>query len=89
MIANLSLLVEQIAATNAARGIANSLDVKLQSALAALAALQANSITTACNKLGAFVNEVQAQSGKEVITIVQANQLMAAANLIRVSLGCL
>lgn len=42
----------------------------------------------ACNKLSAFINNVQAQSGK-AITVDQANQLIAAANQIRASLGCL
>lgn len=47
--------------TNA--GVANSLDVKLN---AALAALQAQDIATAKNVLNALLNEIQAQNGKDL-----------------------
>jgi hypothetical protein len=40
----------------------------------------------ACGQLGAFINEVAAQSGKK-LTVAQANQLTAAANRIKAVLG--
>ena len=65
-------------------GIANSLISKLQNALTSV---NAGNITDACNQLGAFINEVRAQSGK-ALTVAQANQLIAAANQIKAVLGC-
>ncbi len=41
----------------------------------------------ACSDLMAFINHVQAQSGKH-LTVSQANQLLAAAKQIRAVLGC-
>ncbi len=64
-------------------GIANSLDAKLQAAQASLPA----NITSACNQMNAFVNEVMAQSGRH-LTVAQADQLIAQANFIKTSLGC-
>jgi len=56
----------------------------LQSALNNLTAGQAGA---ACNQIAAFINQVQAQSGKK-LTTPQAVQLIAAANRIRAALGC-
>ncbi len=53
----------------------------------ALAAINAGNVRAGCGMLGAFINEVQAQSGKK-ITSAQAMQLIAAANQIRAVLGC-
>lgn len=65
-------------------GIANSLLVKLQGAQAAL---DSGDTAAACGKLGAFVNEVQAQSGKK-IPAADAARLIAAADNLRTQLGC-
>jgi len=75
----ISTLITTVASFNLARGITNSLDAKLDAAEAILAAARANDIGTACNQIGAFINAVQAQSGK-ALTVAQANQLIATAN---------
>ena len=86
-----SQMISSLTATvmnfNLDQGIANSLDAKLGAAAAALTAAGANNIGTACNQMGAFINAVQAQSGKK-LTVAQANQLIAAANQIKAVLGC-
>jgi sugar lactone lactonase YvrE len=84
LILNLTMTV---ASFNLVQGIANSLDAKLATVQATLAAARANSIGTACNQMGAFINAVQAQSGK-VLTVVQANQLIATADQIKTVLSC-
>ena len=65
-------------------GITNSLLVKLA---AALAAINTGNTATACSTLTAFINEVNAQSGKK-ITTAEAAQLIAAAIQIQAVLGC-
>ena len=84
LINNLIALVQSF---DLAHGTANSLDVKLQAAQNALAALKANDDRTACNQIGAFIAEVQAQSGNK-LTVDQANQLIAHVNIITTNLGC-
>jgi hypothetical protein len=84
LIAQLTGLVQSF---NLKQGIVNSLDSKLQNISAALAAANAGNKVTACSKFDAFINEVQAQSGK-ALTIGQANQLIAAATQIKTILGC-
>ena len=69
---------------NLQSGTANSLDAKLQAVQASLAA---NDVTDACIQISSFVSEVMAQSGKK-LTVAQANQLLARANVIKTSLGC-
>jgi hypothetical protein len=69
---------------NLPNGTENSLVVKLQSALTEAKEGRA---CTASNKLKAFMNEVQAQSGKK-ISPAQANQMLAAADRIRTVMGC-
>jgi hypothetical protein len=83
-IAALEALIESF---NLSQGIDNSLDAKLNAALAALDAARKNSIGTACNQIGAFINSTQAQSGN-ALTVDQANQLLSSATQIRVTLGC-
>jgi len=68
-------------------GISTSLDAKLDAAIATLADMHTNSISTACNQLSAFINDTTAQSGNK-LTASQANQLIAAAQSIRATLGC-
>ncbi len=69
------------------RGIANSLDVKLQNVQKALSAAILGNRPTACSLLNAFINEAEDQSGSE-ITPDQAVQLINAAKDILAALGC-
>ncbi len=68
-------------------GIENGLDAKLQNALKAYQAALAKDRATACNQMSAFIYEVQAQTGK-ALTQSQVNQLIGAANQLKVVLGC-
>jgi probable HAF family extracellular repeat protein len=86
-IEQLSDLIALVKKFNLAQGIANSLDSKLQNVQKAIIAVKQNDRPTSCNELGAFVNEVLAQSGKE-LTPDQANQMIEATELIRTALGC-
>ncbi len=81
----LQALIEKVRAYNLANGISNSLDSKLQNALAALESLNSGPNGTVCNKLDAFINEVE--SHKE-LTTVQSNDLISAAVRIKRTLGC-
>jgi hypothetical protein len=54
----------------------------------ALSSLSKGNTGAACNQVKAFVNQVEAQSGKK-LTVAQANQLITSANRIRSTLGCL
>ena len=65
-------------------GIATSLTVKLN---AALAAATAGDLVTACSKLQDFINETRAQAGKK-ISQSNATALIAEAQRIRAVLGC-
>jgi hypothetical protein len=65
-------------------GTENSLLVKIQGAARDLSNGQT---TSACGKLGAFVDEVQAQSGKKIPAAAAAD-LIAAAQAVRTELGC-
>jgi probable HAF family extracellular repeat protein len=78
----LSLL--QSSVLNLSVPIAGSLIAKLQSIQASLAA---GAMTAACNQLNAFINEVQAQSGKK-ISAIDAGQLIAAVGNIKAAIGC-
>jgi hypothetical protein len=77
-------LRERVASYGLPRGIARSLDAKLE---AALNAWQAGDTVGACDALTAFLNEVRAQAGKK-LTEAQAQQVTAAANDIRAQIGC-
>jgi hypothetical protein len=65
-------------------GTANSLIVKLQ---AAARASGGGNSRAACGNLGAFLNEVNAQSRKK-LTTAQSGLLISTATRIRVRLGC-
>lgn len=80
-------LIDLVESFNLRQGIDNSLDTKLQNALDALTAVKGGDTATACGLLDAFINEVNAQSGKS-LTVDQASQLIAAANQIKAVLGC-
>ena len=77
-------LIALVNGLNIHHGIKNSLLAKLNAADAALAA---GDTATACTKLGDFINECEAQSGKK-LSVEQADELIARANEIRTSLGC-
>jgi thrombospondin type 3 repeat protein len=66
------------------KGIANSLLVKVQGTSRDLSNGQTSS---ACGKLDAFINEVQAQAGNKIPAAAAAD-LIAAAQRIRIGLGC-
>ncbi len=65
-------------------GIQTSFDSQLQAVQADLAA---NNTAQACSDLTAFIEHVNAQSGK-MLTVAQASQLLAAARQIQAVLGC-
>ena len=77
-------LQDRLAQLGLPRGITTALDSKLR---AALAALEADEPTGACDSLGAFVNQVRAQSGKK-IPAGEASSLTAAAEAVRTDLSC-
>lgn len=83
----LTILTGLVAALNVNVGIQNSLDTKLANVLDALAAAKNNSAAIACNKLNAFVNEVQAQSGTHIHE-ADAATLIHFATDIQTRLGC-
>jgi hypothetical protein len=72
---------------NLSQGISNSLDAKLSNALNALDAAKAGDVVSACNRLTAFINEVNAQRGN-ALTETQAEQLVTVATAVRSALGC-
>lgn len=77
-------LLDELIGTVGAAGPGKSLSAKLTGALAAL---QRGNTNAACGKLGAFENEVRAQSGKSLAE-EQATAFAAAAAAIRTALGC-
>jgi len=81
----LQALIEKVRSYNLSNGISNSLDSKLQNALAALESLNSGNNATVCNKVAAFINEVQ--SHKE-LTASQASDLINAATRIQRTLTC-
>ncbi len=81
----LQALIQKVQQYNFSQGVANSLDSKLQNALAALQSLNNGNVGTVCNKLDSFINEVEA---KNEITQAQATYLINAANRIKRTLGC-
>ena len=83
----LQQLIDKVAELDLRRGIANSLNAKLENAQAALAAAQSADSSSACGMLSAFIHEVQAQSGK-AITTQDATQLINLANQVRLGLAC-
>jgi hypothetical protein len=84
LITSLASFVQSL---NLANGLSNSFDAKLQTALQALDAARAGDVISACNRLAAFTNEVNAQAGN-ALTMEQATQLAAAAQNVRTVLQC-
>jgi len=76
MIGDLIIVVQGI---NGEQGISNSLDAKLASAQEALQDANTNNDVSAVNKLQAFINEVEAQAGKQLINAGQAAALITQA----------
>jgi len=62
-------------------GVATSLNAPLSN-------INTNNQAAACNKLNAFINQVNAKVQNGQLTSVQASQLLQAANAIKASLGC-
>ena len=83
----ISDLIRLVTSFNLQRGIQNSLDVKLQNAQDALTAARSGNRSSACNSIASFINEALAQSGN-ALSVAQANQLIASARQIRITLGC-
>jgi Tol biopolymer transport system component len=83
----LQQLIDTVATLNLRRGILNSFDAKLENAQAALVAAYSGNYSNACGMLGAFINEVQAQSGN-ALTVQEAAQLINLANQVRAGLAC-
>jgi Tol biopolymer transport system component len=83
----LQQLIDTVATFNLRHGILNSFDAKLENAQAALGAAHSADSSSACGMLSAFINEVQAQSGK-AITPQEATQLINLANQVRAGLAC-
>ena len=77
-------LISLLRSFNLPPGTTNSLITKLEDALKAI---DSSDMATACSSLTAFINECQAQSGKK-LTVDQATQLIDAATLIKINLGC-
>jgi hypothetical protein len=77
-------LIDSVEALELPRGIERSLVAKLT---VAQRKLDADQLAGACRSLGAFVNQVSAQSGKK-ITADAAHQLTDEATAVRESLGC-
>jgi hypothetical protein len=65
-------------------GFEKSLITKLQDALAAV---NSSNTATACDSLTAFINAVQAQSGKK-LTADQVKQLVDSGTQLKAELGC-
>ena len=77
-------LIELIGSFELPQGIENSLLVKLEHAIDALAA---GDLEGACDLLQAFINQVNAQTGKK-ITEMQAEEILDAAAQIQSVLAC-
>jgi len=77
-------LIQEVTDAGLAHGTANSLLAKLNNAQRKVAA---GNVAAACGSLGAYINEVQAQSGKKLET-EYADALVLEATAVRESLGC-
>lgn len=77
-------LIVSVKGLNFDNGVKNSLIDKLQNALSEA---KAGNKAVACNQLRAYINHVQALTGKK-ISITQSNQMLIAVNRIMVVMGC-
>ncbi|MFL6014609.1 MAG: HYR domain-containing protein [Gaiellaceae bacterium] len=86
-VTQISDVVANVKALDAKQGIITSLDAKLQTVLDALSSAKAGERPSACQKLDAFTNEVQAQTGKS-LTQADTDRLTAVARRIQTVIGC-
>lgn len=84
----IATMINWVGSLNLAQGTTNSLSSKLSNALSALQSPNGSESNTACNKLDAFINEIQAQQQKQQLTATQARELTTEAQLIKTALGC-
>jgi hypothetical protein len=77
-------LIADVEAADLPNGLENGLTNKLEQALAQLAN---GNVANACQRLVAFADQVEAQSGRR-IPVATADALIAAAHEIRAELGC-
>jgi hypothetical protein len=77
-------LIGEVEELGLPHGIARSLLAKLGGAQRRL---DAGNLAAACDKLGAFANEVRAQTGKR-IDAAEAAELVSQVSAVRASLGC-
>jgi hypothetical protein len=77
-------LIQEVTDAGLPHGTANSLLAKLNNAQRKVSA---GNVAAACGSLGAYINEVQAQSGKKLET-EYADALVLEATAVRDSLGC-
>jgi len=75
-------LIADVEHLNGSYGIPNSLDAKLEAAQKSLEDANQNNDVAAVNKLQAFINEVEAQSGNQIEDPEDADRLIAAAQAI-------
>ena len=69
------------------KGIQTSLDAKLQNAQSAFSSAIGNNYSSVCNMMGAFINNVQAQTGTALNT-TEATHLIYAAKQVKATIGC-
>ena len=81
-------LAAQIKTVNIKQGLANSIDAKLQDALAALTEAKQGDKTSTCGKLGSVDKQIQSQAVVKEITQTQADALSARVRQIRAVIGC-
>lgn len=84
-VVQLQALIERVRSYNLAHGISNSLDAKLENALAALGSMNSGNTSAVCHKLDSFINQIEAQPE---LTTAQSNDLIRAAARIKGTLGC-
>ena len=83
----LTSLATFVQTLNLSRGISNSIDAKVRTALQALDDANAGNSRSVCNRMRAFLNAVRAQRGK-ALTVAQAAQLSDRAIEVRSTLAC-
>lgn len=83
----ISGLINDVTQLNLSQGISNSFDSKLQNAIEALNAEQANQRASAINQLDAFIHSVNAQTGYgKPLSEYQAEMLITKVNQIKTML---
>ncbi len=80
-------LIDQVQSLDVSKGLAASLEAKVQNVQNALTGANADVRQNACGGLGAFINAVQAQSGKG-LTADEANKLITDAQRIEAVICC-